>query len=201
MWESRLKQLLRRPFKIMKLFRIDRIIVALMALLVVFDGLLFWHIRAMQGQSAQHSSDIFRAPWLQGTSVVPVGLTSELERVVPVAAAGRGVAIRFASKNCKYCQQDTPLWNKMATALQQKGYQSIVLVPSAKDEYHRSDLVPAGAQQMAYVDIEWLSHLRLHATPLLLIFDSRGNLMWSHEGVLALSDLASAERMVGKKNQ
>jgi hypothetical protein len=185
----------------MKLFRIDGIIVALMALLIVFDGLLFWQIQAMQDQSAQHSGDIFRAPWLQGRSVVPVGFTSELKRVVPVAAAGRGVAIRVASKNCKYCQQDTPLWNKMAATLQQKGYHCIVLVPSAKDEYRHSDLVPAAAQQIDYVDIEWLSHLRLHVTPMLLIFDSRGNLMWSHEGVLALSDLASAERMVGIKNQ
>jgi hypothetical protein len=185
----------------MKLFRIDRIIVVLMALLIAFDGLLFWHIRAVQDHSAQHSNDILRAPWLQGKSAVPVGFTSELEQVVPIAAANQGVAIRFSSKNCKYCQQDSPLWNKMATVLQQKGYQIIVLVPSAKDEYHRSDLVPADAKQMAYVNIEWLSHLRLHATPMLLIFDSRGDLMWSHEGVLALSDLGAAERIVGIKNQ
>jgi thioredoxin-related protein len=185
----------------MKSFRIDRIVVALMALLIIFDGLMYWHIREKQDHLFQNSDDVLRAPWQSEENTTPVGFTSDLERVAPVVGAGPGMVVRFTSKNCKYCQQDMPMWEKMSAMLQKKGYQTIVLVPSARDEYRRDALVPAEAKQMTYVNIEWIAHLRLHATPMLLVFDSKGNLRWSHEGVLGLSDLDSAEHAVERKKQ
>jgi len=87
-------------------------------------------------------------------------------------------------------------WHPLSTTLQQLGYQVIILVPAAKDEYPKGAETPVGAPQESYVNLEWIRKFRLTKTPTLLIFNPRQELIWAHQGVLSSNDSISAIKTV-----
>ena len=111
---------------------------------------------------------------------------------VTLGSSGSGVAIWYAARECPYCQRDNE-WPRLATMLREKGVEVAVLLPGGRrDEFSRETLVPADAEQIAYVSADWLRRYPLTMTPTVLIFDANWKLVWYEHGILRPGDAERA---------
>jgi hypothetical protein len=116
---------------------------------------------------------------------------------VGVGASEAGVAIWYASKRCPYCKRDLE-WDKLAAALQERGVRTIILLPACGVGFEPSETRPPGAEQVAFVDGDWLRTYPLSVTPTLLIFDRDHRLIWHRWGMLTEQDTRKALAAVDK---
>jgi hypothetical protein len=126
----------------------------------------------------------------------PDGYTSKGMRVGIASGKQSGWVVRYSAKGCEFSRKDDLLWNKLESKIRDMGFQVIVTVPSAKDEYPNDSEALGGALQETYVNIAWIKQFRLRVTPTLLIFDFTGRLIWSHQGMLGPNDPKSALRAI-----
>lgn len=166
----------------------------LLVLMIVMDGALFLHLNA--AYRGDNLELFHRSAFPSGVAPPPDGYTSSDPEGLVTVQSGHGWAIRYASRGCQYCQEDELLWNPLKSKLYGLGYKIIVLVPSAKDEFPANSPSLSGVQQESFVNIAWIRQFQLTVTPTLLIFDSRGRLIWLRQGMLAAGDPISALRAV-----
>lgn len=105
------------------------------------------------------------------------------------------IVVRYAAASCGYCQRDT-LWESFAEAMVAAGWNVVVVLPSAEEAYGDGELLPQGAAELAFVETGWAGHLRLTRTPTVLMFSEDGELVWSHQGMLAPDNVAAARHAV-----
>jgi hypothetical protein len=177
---------------------INRLSFAILSLAILTDAALYLYMSKMSAQMSQ-SSALFRFDGKPGPMLPPDGYSSKGARVVLPASAA-GWVVRYTSKRCEHCKEDEPTWNQLATALGSLGYGVLVVVPSAKDEYPEREIVPAGAQQASYVNVDWIKRLRLTMTPTVMIFNPSQGLIWEQQGTLAVKDISSALAAVKSKD-
>jgi hypothetical protein len=71
-----------------------------------------------------------------------------------------------------------------------------VLLPNAAHAFPPFAVVPLGAPQAAYVDVDWIKEYRLTLTPTVLVFDADRHVVWHREGVLRRDDATSLLRVL-----
>lgn len=166
---------------------------ALACLMVIDAGLLFAHHRVSQAILEQDLYSYFRDVHGNRLLQMPTGFA---ENGTPQLATDptqyAGVVVRFASRNCHYCQQDQPLWSVVAKQALQNHYQIVIVTPTSGAEYPRPSLNPTQASQVTFVNLQWTANLRLRGTPTTLIADTRSKFLWGHEGALTDEDAKMA---------
>jgi len=114
---------------------------------------------------------------------------------VPPGTSTSGFALRFASEKCPYSRSDL-LWKSLVGALRARNIPIVILLPSADQAFAPFSIIPVDAPQVAFVSPEWASRYPLTLTPTTIIFDSDHRVVWHREGVLTMSDVKSAERVL-----
>lgn len=114
---------------------------------------------------------------------------------VSVGAAG-GTVVWFGTDQCPYCKADREM-PRLVAALQKKGWQTIVLLPSYDRRFVPGELGLSNVQMVSFVGGEWLKQFPLVVTPTLLMFDREQRLVWYNRGKLTLSDTMHALRVAG----
>jgi hypothetical protein len=117
-------------------------------------------------------------------------------RPVTVAVSAPGTVVWFGTDQCPYCKADGEI-PRLLAALQKKGWQTIVLLPSYDRRFEPAVLGFPDVQMVPFVGGEWLRQFPLVVTPTLLIFDREQRLAWYRRGTLTSSDTAQALRVAG----
>lgn len=176
----------------MRMRWIERGLILVLSFLILGDAALVVYLKNSGFQSEARL--ILRDPSSQGTFVPPVGFGS-------CAGVGedqlnshgyQGWAVRYSSNNCPFCKKDEALWNPLESGLREIGYRVFIIVPNTQDEFPPNSDELNGARQEVYVSLGWIKHFRLTVTPTLLLFNHRGELIWSHQGMLDPIDPSSA---------
>jgi hypothetical protein len=115
---------------------------------------------------------------------IPAGFTLD---GTPLEINNVRYAVWFASSKCPYCQRDEE-WRRLAGILAQRGVRVIVLLPSASDAFADDGAAPENAQQVVYMNGDWIRRYPLSGTPTLLIFDRQHQLLWHRYGMLRPAD-------------
>lgn len=165
-----------------------RVVAGFMAVLVVADILLIgWSLveRQTLWSARNHMT--------RGATFCPPVLLTGFDRTgAKVDLQGRsGLAIWYGSSACPFCRKDGR-WSTLAERLRLKGVQVVIVLPNAREAFNDDEVVPRGAPQMAFVNVEWQRQYRLTATPTLLIFDANGGFVWHREGQLSSADVRAA---------
>jgi hypothetical protein len=172
---------------------LERLATALLLLMVLVDGVLT-AVALAERQRLQSATAHMTREGVRGPTPEPDGFDRS-GAPIDFVPGSTGLAVRYASGMCPYCRRDNG-WDILAPALRKRGFQVIVLLVTAKDEFTKDAVVPQGAPQVAYVSMEWIKRFRLVATPTLLLFDASRRLIWHHEGQLGLADTKNAVRAV-----
>lgn len=175
-------------------------IFSVLALLILLDGILLLYVRTVANAS-QDPNLLYRYTEDHVPVSQPDGYTARDVKIDAAASKKSGWAVRYAARECKFCQRDEALWNRLASELQRMGYVITVVVPSGRDAYPDDRLTPKGAQQEVYVNLAWIEHFRLTVTPTVLVFDSERGLIWAHQGMLDQADPESALRAIKSANE
>ena len=109
-----------------------------------------------------------------------------------------GWVVRYASRGCIYCKLDFE-WERLVPLLERLNYRTILLLPNEADQFDEGQVFPETARQMAYVKMDWIKQFRFTGTPIVVIFDNKGRVLWHRSGMLNEVDYKSAEKVV-KKN-
>lgn len=175
---------------------IDRVVIVLVGLMITADGLMILYVY----RTAVHRSHKIDSFYRDGTSTTmippPVGFSAKGERVLTVPRRQKGWAVRFYAKECHFCQQDERRWGQVASELRRLGYRIILVAPNSRELDPDDSQASIGAQQEAYVSMEWISRLRLAVTPTLLIFGPDQRLIWANQGTLSWADRQSIVRTI-----
>ena len=129
-----------------------------------------------------------------GEAPVPEGFSPSASPVV-APAANRPFAVWYGSDKCPFSKKDEQ-WGRVAATLQQKGVEVFVLLPDAAQAFPAESVKPAAAQQLAFVNGEWLKRYPVTITPSLLVFDADRKLIWHRWGMLRPEDASAAIRAV-----
>ena len=108
-----------------------------------------------------------------------------------LAGQNAGLAVWYGSSRCAYCRKDEE-WRRLAVALQERGVNVVVLLPSVADSFSNDELLLRNARQVRYLNGEWLRRYPLSVTPTLLLFDSNRRLIWHRYGMLGPKDVKTA---------
>jgi len=171
-------------------------LVVILMLLTIADGCLFLYIRGAHTNASENVAFLHRIADASEPIKPPTGIDLHQAIVKTERTDLSGWAIRYASVSCPYCRKDNVQWELLGTKLKAAGYQLVVMVPALKDAYLEGAVVPTGTLQEVFVELGWIRHFRLSATPTLLLFDRKAGLIWGHEGTLSADDVASAVRTV-----
>lgn len=168
---------------------VERNVAILLTGMIILDLALF--VRVSSAERRLRSVATVVRP-SAGTEMIPPPSGFQRDGTkIDLSGARKGWAIRYAGEGCPFCLKDTQ-WNVLAQQLQDMGIEPIVLLPSPRDEFRKSHLVPQGIQQEAFVGMEWIDHFSLTMTPTLLLIDNHGRLIWQRQGMLDSSDTSSA---------
>lgn len=121
-------------------------------------------------------------------------------RLVTASVLGPGTIVWFGSDQCPYCKADHEM-PRLVTALQKRGWQMIVLLPSYDQSFAPAQLGLSNVQMVPFVGGEWLKQFPLVVTPTLLMFDGSQRLVWYNRGKLTASDSVEALRVAGSPSQ
>jgi hypothetical protein len=114
-----------------------------------------------------------------------------------LAGQDAGLAVWYGSSRCPYCRKDEE-WRRLAPALQQRGVRVLILLPSIADAFSEEEPLLRSAQQVAYINAEWLRRYPLSVTPTLLIFDTDQRLIWHRYGMLRPADVKTVLGIVDR---
>jgi hypothetical protein len=168
---------------------LDRTVPTMLIGALVVDLVLIGAVLMAKGELRSARAEYGRAGRESpGTPTAGFGLGG-----TPVELAGQkaGFAVWYASSRCPYCQKDDE-WRRLAVALQQRGLRVLVLLPSVADSFAADEPLLGDAQQVAYMNAEWLRRYPLSVTPTLLIFDREQRLIWHKYGMLKPADTRAA---------
>jgi predicted CoA-binding protein len=175
---------------------VDKVVIVLVGLVVAVDGLMILSAQWAVVHRSHKTDSLYRDG--ASTSVIPppAGFSAKGEQVVITPAQQKGWAVRYYAKDCHFCQQDEKQWGQVASELRRLGYRIIALSPESKQLGPDASQASIGAQQAAYVSMEWIRRLRLNATPTLLIFGPDQRMIWAQEGTLNWADRQSLVRTI-----
>ncbi len=169
----------------------DAISICILLTLLSDGGLFIW----LRSASDRRYHD-FRRVVMDGTDVhslrPPQGLGVNGMPLMRDTSTTKGWVIRYASRFCRFCAADEPMWNALSGRLSTRGYSIQILLPSRLDAYTAHTVRPLGSVQIAFVSLDWIKHLQLDATPTILIIKRQGGLVWFHEGTLSSADVSAA---------
>jgi hypothetical protein len=123
-----------------------------------------------------------------------VGYAEDGSRIA-LSSADRGLAVRYASRDCPFCKQDQE-WAPLASYLQGRGIRVVVLASNSSQKYDAARLQPAGVPQAIFVGAEWLKQFPVAVTPTFLLFDLGEQLIWHKRGMLTAGDAAAVRQLV-----
>jgi hypothetical protein len=99
--------------------------------------------------------------------------------------------VRYASTNCGYCAPKySQPWNELEKALTDKGCDSIIVSPYARDLPQGNGTTPE--QKLAGVSAQFIRSTRFNSTPITLLLDRDWKVVWAHIGVVELRDSQEA---------
>jgi hypothetical protein len=181
--------------------RIKHLMYLSLTLLMAINGILYAYARMHIDKLARDTSYIYHPKDVTSPYSPPVGFTFDGKKVDSTTAGAPGWLVRYASKDCKFCQKDEAVWVHMAAHFQRSGYKIIVIEPTAKEHYAKDAFALKNGQSEEYVNLEWIKQFTLSVTPTVLVFTSNKGLVWSHQGALRDVDPDSALRAVTSANQ
>jgi len=111
--------------------------------------------------------------------------------------ASSGWVVRYASKGCIYCVQDTE-WERLVPQLERLNYRTILLLPREADQFDEDQIISQAVRQMAFVKMDWIKQFRFSGTPTIVVFDNNGRVLWHRTGMLQEADYESAEKVIIK---
>ena len=91
-------------------------------------------------------------------------------------------------------------WELLVHQLGPLNYRTILLLPKETDQFDDDQIIPKTAQQMAFVKMDWLKQFRFPGTPMLVVFDNNGRVLWHRSGMLNDADYKSAKNVVLNNN-
>ncbi len=168
------------------------IVAALLGVVIVSDAILILYARSLANNTHSLAVDPLCRPGLGNEPGIPFeGYTASAERLKCLSRFQGIWAVRYTSKSCGYCALDLE-WDQLALQMESAGWPVIILVPKAAEEIAKEGVIPKGSPQAVYVSMEWTKRFRLTMTPSVLIFNSKGKLIWHRQGMLASPDVESA---------
>jgi hypothetical protein len=170
-----------------------RITFVLLAIVTIADITLLAYVKAAI-HSERKSGAVFRDNLGGSPTYPPGGYSAAGERISPSGPAGRGWVVRYASPSCEFCRADEAQWSILKSQLIAKGYQIYALSPSLHDAYSDRATELAGETQIPFVDVDWIKNARFRGTPITLLLDARGRVIWTHTGTLEIDDQKAATR-------
>jgi hypothetical protein len=128
-----------------------------------------------------------------GTHVKPVtGITTTGESFTEAGATAYPChVLRYTSIHCPWCRQDEPAWQKLESALQQRGCDSTLLGSAATELPKDATSVP-NRHWLAIVPATVARDINFYATPTTLVLDRQWKVVWSKMGILEKGDMAKA---------
>lgn len=170
-----------------------------MWLLLALDGSILVANRYLRNRLFHEPSQVgldvaaqIRFPDLVGYEGEPMK-ASQLE-----TEPSRRLVVRYAARDCEFCNQDEPLWQRLAAESRRRNFRIGVLDTAAKSAFASTSGSLAGGRQFALLRLDWIQHLKLRKTPTVLVFNDDGLLVWAHAGVLTDADCSSALTAVEK---
>jgi hypothetical protein len=169
------------------------------SLIVTDAALLVVRHEAKKALLVQDPRSFFKTGSVNRSLQVPSGFADNGTRLKQDASLhSPGLVVRYASRNCHWCQQDQPFWNVLAQEALQKHYKVLIVTPNAGTEYPEDQVRPSHTEQITFVDVKWLADLRLRGTPTTLIAGPHNELLWGHEGALTAEDVNAATATIQK---
>lgn len=175
---------------------VDKVVIVLAGLMIAVDGLMILSVQWAAVYRSHKTDSLYRDRASTSMIPPPVGFSAKGEKVVIAPAKQRGWAVRYYAKDCHYCQQDERQWGKVASELRRLGYRIIAVSPESRELGPDDSQASIGAQQAAYVSMEWIRRLQLRATPTLLIFGPDQRMIWARKGTLNWADRQSLVRTI-----
>ena len=111
-----------------------------------------------------------------------------------------GWVVRYASNECIYCKLDFE-WERLASTIERINYRTTIILPDESYQFNDDAVIPVNAQQIAFVNIEWIRQFRFTKTPVIIVFDNNGRVLWHHVGMLNEDDYKSAEKVIVKNSK
>ena len=129
--------------------------------------------------------------------ILPDGFTPERTKITwdESLPPPSGWVVRYASSGCIFCKLDYE-WEYLTSLLERLNYRTIILLPSPESQFEYASIIPKNAQQMAFVKMDWKKQFRFTGTPMLIIFDSNGRVLWHRAGMLNESDYWAAKKVI-----
>ena len=119
--------------------------------------------------------------WAGATLDPPAGVTASGKLAAPLSASACR-AIRYTSRFCPACAPElSQPWDELATALASRGCSIAVVSP---DPSELPLPVPASVEFRA-VDMEFARASRFTETPITVLTDGRGEVIWSFVGAFS----------------
>ena len=176
--------------KLSRLIRYQGIYILLIALAITDVGFLIYvtHLR----RSVETSGMYLHNQDHSEPNMPPEGYSADGMVVNSSTGMTKGWIVRYASQACKVCATDRVQWRNLRSALLEKGYRVYVILPTAGDAYPNGSSDIENSTQILYPSIEWIKRYRLTATPTTLLFNSRGEMIWSHLGKISQEDQKAA---------
>ena len=134
--------------------------------------------------------------------ILPDGFTPEKEKITwdESLPSPSGWVVRYASKGCAYCAQDTE-WDRLVPLLDRHNYRTLLFLPKESDQFDEDGMLSRDLRQMAFVKMDWIKQFRFTGTPTVVVFDKTGRVLWGRVGKLNEADYDSVERVIVRNAQ
>ena len=168
----------------------EKIIIAIVVIAMSVNAFMLIHTWMLMNTNATLREN-------KASYILPDGFTPEKTKVTSNAPLPSGWAVRYASSGCIYCKLDFE-WENLASQLERRNYRIITILPNASSQFDKDQIIPKNAWQMAYVKMDWIKQFRFLGTPTVIIFDSKGHVLWQCTGMMSSSDYEAAAKAIIK---
>jgi len=176
-----------------------RTMYATLTIICVIDCVLILQERKAESRVIQNGTSLSRTFERPAVLPVPDGFAQDLGRIDTIRGQQPGWVVRYATAGCEFCRDDK-LWEQLAPRFQDLRYKVVVILPSSETDIPRNTSSNGASPEIAYVNLEWLRHIRLTLAPTLLIFGPSGRLLWSRQGTLLPGDAEAALQAIKTAN-
>ena len=176
-----------------------RLIYPLLAMLTVADAALFVYVTVTRHSLALSPAVFLRNPADSLPSAPPRGYSAQGIEAASPSPAGQGWAVRYTTPACPASHADEKQWGSLKAQLLSRGYRIYTIPPNTDLPAHARP--STDETQLMFVDVGWMRRYRLPGTPTLLLFNGRGQLIWTHAGTISHDDAKSALSAVFWNNE